>query len=70
MERVGEGTYDEHVAQILIDKLPSVEKVLGPGGALDGFRKAIGGVENEEALIADVLAKLSASTADVDEDSR
>lgn len=68
---VAEGTYDEHVAQILIDKMPSVEKVIGDEGtALDGFRKAIGGVENEQALIDAVFAKVVSGDYEIDEDSR
>lgn len=68
---VAEGTYDEHVAQLLIDKLPSVEKVVGDEtSALAGFRKAIGGVENEAALVESVFGKIVAGTYEIDEDSR
>lgn len=66
---VAEGTYDEHVAQLLLDKLPAVERITG-GGELDGFGKSLAGVENEEELIAALMAKVSQSDVEIDDDSR
>lgn len=64
---IGEGTYDEHVAQMLLDKLPSVEKVVGDE-EMAGFGKALGGIEDESKIEADFLAKIMASTVEVDDD--
>jgi hypothetical protein len=54
---VAEGTVDEHVADKLISKLPGVEKVVQDTELADA-RHAIGGTEDEEALIDSILAKL------------
>lgn len=66
---IGEGTYDEHVAQMLIDKLPSVERIVGDD-ELGGFGKVIGGTADEEALVNAMLGKLLSSEYEVDEDNR
>ena len=62
---IGEGTYDEHVAQMLLDKLPSVEKVVGDD-EMKGFGVALGGIENEDKLVEGFLAKILASDVSVD----
>jgi hypothetical protein len=67
---VGEGTVMEHIAQLLIDKLPAVERIDGPGSALEGFRQVIGGIENEEQMAAAVAARIAGSAYEVDEDAR
>lgn len=64
---VAEGTYDETVAQMLIDKLPAVERVVGDE-ALVGFGAAIGGTEDEAKLVEDMLAKMRASEVEDDDD--
>jgi hypothetical protein len=64
---VAEGTYDEHVAQLLLDKLPAVERVVG-GGELSGFGRKLTGVEDEDKLIAELMARLATSDVELDPD--
>jgi len=54
---VAENTVDEHVADKLISKLPGVEKV-AQDTELAEARYAIGGMEDEEALVDSILSKL------------
>lgn len=60
---VAEGTYDEHVASILLDKLPAVEHVV-KDEELAGFGKAIAGLENETEIEEMLLGKLLSAPAD------
>ena len=54
---VAEHTVDEHVADKLISKLPGVEKV-AQDTELAEAKYAIGGIEDEEALVDSILSKL------------
>nr|MCH9834211.1 SWF/SNF helicase family protein [bacterium] len=54
---VAENTVDEHVADKLISKLPGVEKI-AQDTELAEARHAIGGTEDEDALVDSILAKL------------
>jgi SNF2 family DNA or RNA helicase len=57
---VAEGTVDEHVADKLVAKLPSVEAVAGDK-ELGEARGVIAGIEDEEAITQSILNKLFAS---------
>lgn len=57
---VAEGTVDEHVADKLVSKLPSVEAVAGDK-ELGEARGVIAGIEDEEAITQSILNKLFAS---------
>ena len=54
---VAENSVDEHVADKLISKLPGVEKV-AQDTELAEAKYAIGGMEDEEALVDSILSKL------------
>ena len=54
---IAENTVDEHVAGLLLDKLPAVEDV-SRDDSLDGFSRQIRGGDQEEAIVAGLLAKL------------
>jgi len=54
---VAENTVDEHVADKLISKLPGVEKI-AQDTELAEARHAIGGTEDEDALVDSILSKL------------
>ena len=54
---VAENSVDEHVADKLISKLPGVEKV-AQDTELAEARYAIGGMEDEDALVDSILSKL------------
>ena len=56
---VAENTVDEHVAGILLDKLPAVERV-SRDDSLDGFSDALMGADQVEEIVASVLSKLGA----------
>jgi hypothetical protein len=65
---IAEGTADEHVASLLIEKLPSVERIV-KDEELMGFGHVIGGLEDEDAVIASLVARVAgAANADVDEE--
>lgn len=48
---IAEGTIDERVASLVIDKLPAVQAITG-GGAIDGLDDALKGIEDRDAVIA------------------
>ncbi len=52
-----ENSVDEHVAGLLLDKLPAVEDV-SKDDSLEGFSYQLRGGEQEEAVVAGLLAKL------------
>ena len=54
---VAEGTVDEHIASLLISKMGAVEKVVGDK-ELASAKAAIGGTDNEDEVLASILAKL------------
>ena len=54
---VAEGTVDEHVAGILLDKLPAVENVAGDD-SVTGFADQLRGADDAEAIIESIMAKL------------
>ena len=54
---VAENTIDEHIADMVLDKLPAFDAT-GSTGTLDGVAKAIGATDDEEALLASILAKI------------
>ena len=65
---VAEGTADEHLASILIDKLPAVEALVGIE-SLAGAADALAGTEhNSEAFAAGVLAALRDAEVEDDND--
>jgi superfamily II DNA or RNA helicase len=57
---IAEGTIDEHVAALLINKMPAVESVAGDA-ELGAARAVIAGVEDEEKIVQGILDKLFAS---------
>lgn len=63
---IAEGTVDEHVAHLLLDKLPAVEKVAADE-QVAGFGKELSGLADEKAIIAGLMAKL-ANTGEDDGD--
>ena len=54
---VAEGTVDEHVAEILLNKLKPVEAV-SKDDSIDGFADSLMGSDEEEQLVLSVLDKL------------
>ena len=54
---VAENSVDEHVADKLIAKLPGVEKI-AQDTELAEAKYAIGGMEDEDALVDSILSKL------------
>lgn len=62
---IAEGTYDEVVAQMLIGKLPSVERIV-KDEELMGFGKDIGGLADEGAVLDALVAKLMGGEAEDD----
>jgi hypothetical protein len=61
---IAEGTADEHLASILLDKLPAVEKLTDIGG-LDGAAEALAGeIEDEDEFAASILTSLWKAQAD------
>lgn len=59
---VAENTVDEHVAGILLEKLPAVEKV-SQDDSVDGLADQLRGSDQEEAIIESILSKLAESPA-------
>jgi superfamily II DNA/RNA helicase len=56
---IAEGTADEHLASILLDKLPAVDS-LAPDDSLDGAAEALAGeVTDSETFAAKVLSKIN-----------
>lgn len=58
---VAEGTVDEHVAQVLLEKLPAVERV-SQDDSIAGFADQLAGMDDEEAVIDSIFAKLAGGT--------
>jgi SNF2 family DNA or RNA helicase len=54
---IAENTVDEHVAGILLDKLPAVESV-SKDDSLDGFSDALQGADDADRIIASLVASL------------
>lgn len=54
---IAEGTVDEHVADVLIGKLASAERV-ADGGSLDGASDALAGLDDPDAIVGSIFAKL------------
>lgn len=64
---IAEGTADEHLASILLDKLPAVEALVGID-SLDGAADALAGTETDgEAFAAGILSALRDAQDDEDE---
>ena len=61
MYTVAEGTVDEHVADLLLTKLQSVEDVLGDVESGDVAR-TLGGEQDEEAIVQSILAMVIEGT--------
>lgn len=59
---VAEHTVDEHVAGILLDKLPAVERV-SKDDSVDGLADQLRGADQEEAILESILSKLAESPA-------
>jgi SNF2 family DNA or RNA helicase len=55
---VAENTVDEHVAAILLDKLPAVEEVAKDDSVVGFADSLMGGDKTEEEIIESVLAML------------
>lgn len=66
---IAEGTYDEHVASLLLDKLPAVEHV-ARDEELGGFGRSIAGLDDPEKVERELLAKLLGSAVDDEDDNR
>jgi SNF2 family DNA or RNA helicase len=54
---VAEGTVDEHVAGILLDKLPAVENVAGDD-SVTGLADQLRGADDADAIIDSIFAKM------------
>jgi hypothetical protein len=54
---IAEGTVDEAVADTLINKLASAERV-ADGGSLDGASAALAGLDDPDAIVASIFGKL------------
>lgn len=54
---VAEGTIDEHVAELLIDKLPAAAQVTGQAELLE-IADAVEGVDDEDAMIARLVERM------------
>lgn len=54
---IAEGTVDEAVADTLINKLASAERV-ADGGSLDGASTALAGLDDPDAIVASIFGKL------------
>jgi superfamily II DNA/RNA helicase len=54
---VAQGTYDERVVQILVDKFGPIETFL-KADELDGLGDKLLGMEDEEALVSSIISKL------------
>lgn len=56
---LAEGTVDDHVGQVLLQKLPAVEEV-AKDDSITGFAGALQGLESEEQIVDSVFAMLAA----------
>lgn len=54
---IAEDTVDEHVAELLLDKFPSVSK-LAPDSSMEGAQEVIAGEEDEDALMDSIFAAI------------
>lgn len=54
---VAQGTYDERVVEILVEKFGPIESFL-KADELDGLGQKLLGMENEEALVSSIISKL------------
>ena len=54
---VAQGTYDERVVQILVDKFGPIETFL-KADELDGLGDKLLGMEDEDALVSSIISKL------------
>jgi SNF2 family DNA or RNA helicase len=54
---VAEGTVDEHVAEILLTKLPAVERV-AQDDSVQGFSDQLRGSDQEEEILDSLIAKI------------
>jgi hypothetical protein len=59
---IAEGTIDEHVAGILLDKLPAIDQLIGDE-ELRGLDKVLGGIGSDEEAIAGLLKALGGNDA-------
>jgi hypothetical protein len=64
---IAEGTVDEHVASILLNKIAGATRVANSGSLL-GANEVIAGMEKPEEIVASILAKLADSPDDDDDD--
>jgi hypothetical protein len=64
---IAEGTVDEHVAGILLDKIAGATKVAN-SGSLSGADTTIAGLEDPAAIASSILAKLADAPDDDDDD--
>jgi SNF2 family DNA or RNA helicase len=64
---IAEGTVDEHVASILLDKIAGATRVAN-SGSLSGANEVIAGAEKPEEIVASILAKLADAPDDDDDD--
>lgn len=55
---IAEGTVDEHVASILLDKIAKAERVTD-SGSLDGASEALAGLDDLDAVVDSILAKIA-----------
>jgi hypothetical protein len=55
---IAEQTIDEHVAGILISKLPAIEKIV-LDSELAAAGAVLGGIEDQEAIVASIIGKLT-----------
>jgi len=60
---IAEGTVDERVAEMLLNKLPSVAQLTGDND-VDALRQSLVGTENKEELLDDVASLLNTLLAD------
>lgn len=63
---VAEGTADEIVADILLAKLPAIEKLVGDEN-LAGIGKSLRGLDDEEAVLRAMYERIAKMTGDLDE---
>jgi len=54
---IAENTVDEHIADILINKMDAIEAVVGDVELAEA-KYAIGGIEDEDAIVTSILEKL------------
>ena len=64
---IAEGTVDEHVAGILLEKIAGATRVAN-SGSLSGADTTIAGMEDPAAIASSILAKLADAPEDDDDD--